>query len=250
MTWTLRWRGIRNFSFTFSLHKTFFHRAGGPFGSLPPSGRFGRVGWDFGQRGGRKREYGLIGWVYKGRVIGALIKAETNSIELCEELITRAWEIKKKPPVDIRPRNRKKYLGTTGLTISRCLSFFLIFFLFHVPLPSLIPSLPLFKAIAVITSLSGIEFLPPFTWGNRKAFGWSGSNKLHTNYHLLISIKEGRAEQISYKLTYANHHHHTPYTFIYLFFSCPGAMVGVGGRSALLCLNEGQTRLGDLVHTL
>lgn len=43
-------------------------------------------------------EYGLIGWVYKGRVTAALTKAETNSIGLCVELITRAWETRRYTP--------------------------------------------------------------------------------------------------------------------------------------------------------
>lgn len=118
-------------------------------------------------------------------------------------------------PVDIRPRNRKKNPGTRGLTISQISIIISYIFFFHLsllssahsPFPSSPPRLsPCYKSI-------WYRVFPSLTGKQENILGDpEGTHYTSTTNYLCCQGK-----QISYKLTYANHHHHTP-TFYSAYF--------------------------------
>lgn len=175
---------------------------------------------------GRKPEYGLVGWVYKGGVVGALTEAEKNSIGLrVENYNLGLGDLNN--PADIRPRNWKKNLGTRGL------NYFQISITFSYIFP--FPSLPSFVHPLPISSLSPTRLSPCYksiwhrippplsisNWETRKYFGGSGRNKPHTKYQsLVLSRKGGRSKYHTSSHTQITINIHLQ--FIRLLFSCWG----------------------------
>lgn len=123
-------------------------------------------------------------------------------------------------PVDIRPRNRKEHLGTRGLTIYRCLSFFIIFFsFFHLALPSLkTPTSPPSR-LSPLSQFFLVSNFHPLLHGKQERI-WGVPEVINFTTYLYLSRKGGRSK--SYNARIRKSPSPYTYTFIYLLFFLSG----------------------------